>query len=51
MDTIFRTWIVRSLYWAGLLMTVAKEISESKLDLDGVHKIGWDRGGIEPAGE
>jgi hypothetical protein len=33
MDMRFGTWIVRSLYMAGLLVKVAKEISKEKLDL------------------
>jgi hypothetical protein len=32
-------------------MTVAKEISEYKLDLVGVQEARWDRVGTEPAGE
>jgi hypothetical protein len=32
-------------------MTVAKEISEYKLDLVGVQEITWDRGGTKPAGK
>jgi hypothetical protein len=32
-------------------MTVAKEISEYKLDLVGVQEVRWDRGSTEPAGE
>jgi hypothetical protein len=47
----FGTWNVRSLYRAGSLRTVAEEISEYKLDLMGVQKIRWDRGGTEPAGK
>jgi hypothetical protein len=41
---------VRSLYGAGSLMTVAKEISKYKLDLVGVQELRWDRGGTEPPG-
>jgi exonuclease III len=47
----FGTWNVRSLYRAGSLMTVAKEISEYKLDLVGVQEVRWDRGRTEPTGE
>jgi hypothetical protein len=32
-------------------MTDAKEISKYKLDLVGVQKVRWDRGGTEPGGE
>jgi hypothetical protein len=51
MDVRFGTWNVRSMYRAGLLMTVGKEIPEYKLDLLGVQEVRWDRGGTEPAGE
>jgi hypothetical protein len=51
MDMRFDTWNVRSLYTAGSLMTVVSKISKYKLDLVGVHEVGWDRGGTEPAGE
>jgi hypothetical protein len=47
----FGTWNVRSLYRAGSLMTVAKEISKCKLDFVGVQEVRWDRGGTEPAGD
>jgi hypothetical protein len=36
---------------AGLLMTVAKELSKYSLDLVGVQEIRPDRGGTDPAGE
>jgi hypothetical protein len=32
-------------------MTVAKEISEYKLDLVGVQEVRWHKGGTEPAGQ
>jgi hypothetical protein len=38
-------WIVRSLYRAGSLVTVA-----NKLDLVGI-QVRWDRGGTQPPGE
>jgi exonuclease III len=47
----FGTWNVRSLYRAGSLMTVAKEISKCKSDLVGVQEVRWDRCGTEPAGQ
>jgi hypothetical protein len=47
----FGTCDVRSLYRAGSLMTDVKEISKYKLDLVGLQKIRWDRGGTEPAGD
>jgi hypothetical protein len=51
MDMRFGTWNIRSLYRAGSLMTVAKEISKCKLDLVGVQEVKWDGGGTEPAGQ
>jgi hypothetical protein len=51
MDMRFCTWNVRSLYRAGLLMTVVKEISKYKLDLVWVQKVRWGRGGTRPAGD
>jgi hypothetical protein len=39
MDMTFGMWNVRSLYRAGSLMTVAKEISKCKLDLVGVKEV------------
>jgi hypothetical protein len=47
----FGTWNVRSLYRAGSLMTVAKEISKYKLDLVGVQGFRWDGDDTEQAGE
>jgi hypothetical protein len=43
-------WNVRSLYRAGSLMKVVKEISKCKLDLVGVQEVRWNRGGNKPAG-
>jgi hypothetical protein len=51
MDMRFGMWNVRSLCGAGLLMTVAKEISKYKPGVVGVQEIRWDMGGTEPAGE
>jgi hypothetical protein len=42
---------VRSPYWAGLLMTIAKELSNNELDLMGVEEVRRDSGGTETAGE
>jgi hypothetical protein len=50
MDMRSGTWNVKSLYRAGSLMAVAKEISKYKLDLVGV-EVKWDRGGTKQAGE
>jgi hypothetical protein len=35
----FGTWSVRSLYRAGLLKTVAREVGKSKLDFGGVQEV------------
>jgi hypothetical protein len=51
MDMRFRTWIAKSLCRAGLLRTVAEEISKYKLDLVAVQEVRWGRGGTDPAGE
>jgi hypothetical protein len=45
------TWNVRSLYRAGLLIIVVKEISKYKSELVGVNKVRWDSGGTETARE
>jgi hypothetical protein len=45
MDLRFGTWNIRSIYRAGLLRTVAEEVSIYKLDLVGVQEVRWDRGG------
>jgi hypothetical protein len=50
-DMRFELWNVRSLYRAGFLMTVWKELLRYKLDLVGVQEIRWVGGGTEPVGE
>jgi hypothetical protein len=50
MNMIFSTWNIRSLYKAGPLVTVSKELSKYRLDLLGVQVI-WKDGGTQPAGE
>jgi hypothetical protein len=47
----FGLWNVRSLYRAGSLMTVPKELSKCKLDLVGVQEVRWKGGGTKPVGE
>ena len=42
-DTLVGTWNVRSLYTAGSLMAVAKELARYKLDLEGVRPLGRPR--------
>jgi exonuclease III len=49
MDMRFSTWNVRSLYRSGSLKTVARELGKCKLDLVGVQKVRWDKGGTERA--
>jgi exonuclease III len=43
----FGTWNVRSLYAAGSLKTVARELGKYMLDLVGVQEVRWDKGGTE----
>jgi hypothetical protein len=45
------TWNVKSLYRAGSLITVSKELSKYRLDLVGMQEVIWESGGTEPAGE
>jgi hypothetical protein len=47
----FGLWNVRSVYRAGSLMTVSRELSKYKLDLVGVQEVRWEGGGTEPTGE
>jgi hypothetical protein len=47
---IFGLWNVRSLYRAGSLMTVSRELFKYKLDLVGMQEVRWEGGGIEPVG-
>jgi hypothetical protein len=44
-------WKVRSLYRSGSLTTVARELARYKLDLVGVQKARWDKGGTVRAGD
>jgi hypothetical protein len=44
------TWNIRSLYRAGSLMTVSRELTRYKLDLVEV-QVRWEGIGTEPAGE
>jgi exonuclease III len=45
------TWNVRSLYRAGSLVTVSKELSKCRLNLVGVQEVRWEGGGTERARE
>jgi exonuclease III len=47
----FGTLNVRSLYRAGSLKTVSREVARYKLDLVGVQEVRWEGGGAEPEGE
>jgi hypothetical protein len=50
-DMGFWTWNFRSLYRAGSLVTVSKELSKYKLDLLGVYEVRWESGSVQLAGE
>jgi hypothetical protein len=41
----FGTWKVRTLYKAGSLLKLSKELSKYKLDFVGVQKVRWVGGG------
>jgi hypothetical protein len=43
-DIVLDTWNVRSLYRAGSLTAVARELARYKLDLVGVQEVRWDKG-------
>jgi exonuclease III len=47
MDMRFGTWNVRSLYRAGLVKMLARELEKYKLDLVGVQEVRWEKGGTE----
>jgi exonuclease III len=49
MDTRFGTWNVRSLYRAGSLKTVARELGKYKLDLVSVQEVRWEKEGTKRA--
>jgi hypothetical protein len=51
MDMRFGLWNVRSLYRAGSLITVSRELSRHKLGLVVVQEVRWEGGGSELAGE
>ena len=50
-DILLGTWNVRSLYRAGSLMAVARELARYKLDLVGVQEVRWDKEGTVKAGD
>jgi hypothetical protein len=47
----FGSWNVRSLYRAGSLVSVSKELSKYKLGLVGVQEVRWEDGGTTPSGK
>jgi hypothetical protein len=51
MDMRLRMWNVGSLYRAGSLTTVSRELARYKLDLVGVQEVTGEGSGTEPAGE
>jgi hypothetical protein len=51
MDMRFGTRHHRSLYRAGSLVPVSKELSKYKIDLVGVQEVRWEGSGTKSAGE
>jgi hypothetical protein len=51
MDMRFGSWDIRSLYGAGSLMTVLRELSCYRLELVGVQEVRWEGSDTAPAGE
>jgi hypothetical protein len=51
MDNKFGLWNVKSLYRAGLLMTVSRELLRYKLNLAWMQEVRLEGSGTEPAGE
>jgi hypothetical protein len=51
MDTRSGTWNVGSLYGAGSLVTVSKELSKYKLDLEGVQEVREEGDGTKLEGK
>jgi len=50
-DIILGTWNVRSLYRAGSLTAVTRELARYKLDLVGLQEVRWDKGDTVRAGD
>ena len=50
-DIVLGTWNVRSLYRAGSLAAVTRELARYKLDLVGVQEVRLDKGGTVRAGD
>jgi hypothetical protein len=51
MNMTVGTWNVGSLYRAGSLMIVLRELYKYMLDLVGMKVVRWEGGGIKPARE
>jgi hypothetical protein len=49
MDVRFGTWNIRSLYRAGALKVVARELEMFKLDLVDIQEVRWEKSGTEQA--
>jgi hypothetical protein len=47
MDMRFGMWNVRSLYRAGSLKTVARELWKHKLDLVDIQEVIWEKGALK----
>jgi len=50
-DILLGTWNVRSLYRAGALMAVARELARYKLDLVCVQEVRWEKEDLVKAGD
>ena len=50
-DILLGTWNVRSLYRAGSLTAVSRELSRYKLDVVGVQEVRWDKRDTVRAGD
>jgi exonuclease III len=50
-DILSGKWNVRSVYRAGSIRAVAKELARYQLDLVGVQEVRWDKGGTVRAGD
>jgi len=48
---VLGTWNIRSLYRAGSLAAVTRELARYKLDLVGVQEVRWDKGCRVRAGD
>jgi hypothetical protein len=51
MDMRFGIWNIRSMYRAGSLMRVPRELSRYRLDSVGVREVRWEGSGTAPEGQ